>query len=120
MIGQILDFTIQTSSGVISGEDGNRYDFVGAEWKDSVSPSRGMSVDFEVDGNNAASIYRAAGAAAGADLSNILSGEKNKMVAGVLGIVLGWLGIHKFYLVLQPHIHRSGTSSQWLELDSAL
>ena len=23
-------------------------------------------------------------------------------------------------LVLQPHIHRSGTSSQWLELDSAL
>ena len=30
MIGQILDFTIQTSSGVISGEDGNRYDFVGA------------------------------------------------------------------------------------------
>ena len=25
-----------------------------------------------------------------------------------------------FSLVLQPHIHRSGTSSQWLELDSAL
>ena len=25
-----------------------------------------------------------------------------------------------FGLVLQPHIHRSGTSSQWLELDSAL
>ena len=57
-----------------------------------------MRVDFEVDGNNAVSIYRAAGAAAGADFSNIFSGEKNKMVAGVLGIVLGWLGIHKFYL----------------------
>ena len=25
-----------------------------------------------------------------------------------------------FSLVLQPHIHRSGTSSQWVELDSAL
>ena len=98
MNGQILDFTIQTSSGVISGEDGNRYDFVASEWKDSVNPSRGMRVDFEVDGNNAVSIYRAAGAAAGADFSNIFSGEKNKMVAGVLGIVLGWLGIHKFYL----------------------
>ena len=57
MNGQILDFTIQTNSGVISGADGNRYDFVGSEWKDSVSPSRGMSVDFEVDGDNAVSIY---------------------------------------------------------------
>jgi TM2 domain-containing membrane protein YozV len=26
------------------------------------------------------------------------AGAKNKIVAGVLGILLGWLGIHKFYL----------------------
>ena len=25
-------------------------------------------------------------------------GSKNRIVAGVLGILLGWLGIHKFYL----------------------
>jgi TM2 domain-containing membrane protein YozV/RNA polymerase subunit RPABC4/transcription elongation factor Spt4 len=26
------------------------------------------------------------------------AGSKNRIVAGVLGILLGWLGIHKFYL----------------------
>jgi TM2 domain-containing membrane protein YozV/RNA polymerase subunit RPABC4/transcription elongation factor Spt4 len=26
------------------------------------------------------------------------AGAKNKIIAGVLGILLGWLGIHKFYL----------------------
>ncbi len=25
-------------------------------------------------------------------------GEKSKIVAGVLGIVVGWLGVHRFYL----------------------
>ena len=58
MKGQILDFSVQTNSGVISGEDGKRYPFSGAEWKDNKAPARGMAADFDVDASqNAVQIY---------------------------------------------------------------
>ena len=101
MEGRILDYSIQTNSGVISGDDGSRYTFAGADWSDSANPTRGMRVDFQTEGDNAVSIYRALGASGsgeGTDIANILGGEKNKLVAGLLGIFLGWVGAHKFYL----------------------
>jgi len=57
MKGTILDFSIQTNTGIISGEDGKRYSFTGAEWKDSAHPAKGMSVDFEPKENFATGIY---------------------------------------------------------------
>jgi TM2 domain-containing membrane protein YozV len=90
MKGQILDFTIQTNSGLITGSDGNRYEFSGAEWKGSTSPSRGMSVDFEADGKQARAVYLSVGAGT--------PGSKSKVAAGLFGILLGGIGIHKFYL----------------------
>ena len=104
MEGRILDYSIQTNSGVITGDDGNRYTFAGADWNESASPTRGMRVDFQTEGDNAVSIYRALGASGsgeGTDIANILGGEKNKLVAGLLGIFLGWVGVHKFYLGFQ-------------------
>ncbi len=97
-----MNFSIQTNSGIIRGDDGNRYQFAGSEWKDTVNPNRGMQVDFEVAGEDAVGIYRApgSGGGVGADLSNLLSGEKNRVVAGVLALVLGWVGAHKWYLGL--------------------
>jgi TM2 domain-containing membrane protein YozV len=93
MKGHILDFSVQTNSGVISGEDGTRYTFAGSEWNGDTAPVRGMWVDFDVQDNNAIAVYRAiAGAGSG------VSGSKNKTAAGLLAIFLGWLGIHKFYL----------------------
>ena len=63
MKGTVLDFSIQTNSGVISGDDNNRYNFTGQEWKDSSSPIRGTKVDFDIDSNSkqALSIYLAFG-----------------------------------------------------------
>ena len=99
MNGQVLDYTTQTNSGIISGDDGSRYNFIGSEWKETVNPSRGMRVDFESQGDNAVSIYRLVGASTpGGSISDAFSGEKNKLVAGLLGIFLGWIGAHKFYL----------------------
>ena len=101
MQGQILDYSIQTSEGVISGEDGRRYTFAGSGWSDSTPPTRGMRVDFEVQGTDAVGVYRAlGGAGGGVDLSTMFSssGAKSRVVAGVLAIVLGYLGVHKFYL----------------------
>jgi len=89
MKGQILDYSIQEGAGYISGQDGQRYQFRGAEWKGSQSPRRGMTVDFAVEGAEAKAVFITAGAGA--------SG-KNKVAAGLLAIFLGGLGIHKFYL----------------------
>lgn len=92
MKGQVLDFSVQSNSGIISGSDGSRYTFVGAEWKDDRVPARGMSVDFEANGSQATAVYRVAGA------SGTGSESKNKVAAGLLAIFLGGFGIHKFYL----------------------
>lgn len=90
MKGQILDFTVQTNSGLITGSEGNRYEFTGADWKGATPPHRGMSVDFEPDGKTARAVYMSVGTA--------MPGSKSKVAAGLFGILLGGLGIHKFYL----------------------
>jgi hypothetical protein len=57
MKGTILDFSIQTNTGIVSGDDGKRYSFAGAEWKDSAHPAKGMTVDFEPKENLATGVY---------------------------------------------------------------
>ena len=51
MKGYILDYSVQSNRGIISGDDSQRYDFNGAEWMDSEPPRRGMQVDFDAVGN---------------------------------------------------------------------
>ena len=57
MKGQILDYSIQTNTGAISGDDNNRYTFTGAELRITGPPRRGLRVDFDPDGNVATAIY---------------------------------------------------------------
>ncbi|MGB9192138.1 DUF805 domain-containing protein [Acinetobacter sp.] len=58
MKGTILDFSIQSNTGIISGDDQNRYHFTGAEWRGQRPPSPGEHVDFAVDNaGNASQIY---------------------------------------------------------------
>ena len=61
MKGIILDFTIQTNSGIISGDDNNRYRFSGAEWKDLKLPKKGQRVDFGINEGEAIEIYLTSG-----------------------------------------------------------
>lgn len=100
MKGYILDYSVQSNSGIISGDDNQRYSFNGAEWLDSEPPRRGMQVDFDAVGNQAAQIYVAIGAGTpytyGSGTSTRYS--KSKVAAGLLAIFLGGLGIHKFYI----------------------
>jgi TM2 domain-containing membrane protein YozV len=92
MKGQVLEYTVQSNTGIISGADGTRYTFLISEWKGDTPPARGVSVDFDIQGNNAVAIFKAIGSSSG------LPGSKNKLVAGLLAILLGGFGIHKFYL----------------------
>ncbi len=93
MKGKILDFSIQSNSGIITGDDGNRYNFSGSEWKSETPPTTGLRVDFEAEEKLALGIYVIQN-----DLKPTIKKTKDKLVAGLLAIFLGWLGIHKFYL----------------------
>jgi uncharacterized membrane protein YhaH (DUF805 family) len=57
MKGKILDYSIQNSSGIISGEDGNRYKFSNSEWKSDKAPKANQKVDFEAEDTIAKQIY---------------------------------------------------------------
>jgi len=93
MKGEVLNFSIQTNSGVISGADGQRYTFDGSNWREAAPPARGVAVDFQPQGTVALDIYRALGGTSAQG-----GGDKNKTTAGLLAILLGAFGVHKFYL----------------------
>ncbi len=89
MRGKVLSFN--GSTGLISGDDGQRYTFSASDLMgDGAYVPAGSTVDFEGEGGVATSIYVIAAA----------YGEKNKWVAVVLAcpFLLGMAGLHKFYL----------------------
>ncbi|MFN3668523.1 MAG: NINE protein [Brevundimonas sp.] len=93
MRGKVLSYDDYTGSGLISGDDGVRYAFTrGGLMGGAREALAGQQVDFEVADGAAANIYITSGAPLN------LSGDKNRIVAAILALVLGWLGIHKFYL----------------------
>lgn len=57
MKGNILGFDADTNTGAISGYDGQRYDFVTAEWHGTGRPRRGDVVDFQAIDQRATEIY---------------------------------------------------------------
>ena len=94
MRGQVLGFDYRTGLGEISGDDGQRYKFVGTEWRPQSQPKPGEKVDFEPGADEARAIYSLRPASPFASSQ----GEPNKLAAGLLALFLGTLGIHKFYL----------------------
>lgn len=74
--GKVLDYNIANSYGLISGDDGIRYNFVGAEWRtQGVMPVNGVRVEFLTSGASATAIYVVSGSSAG--LSGGSSGSKS-------------------------------------------
>lgn len=97
MKGQVLTYDPLKAEGLISAEDGSRYGFAGSEWKGAAHQLRtGAQIDFSPDGSNALAIYAVGGSTTG---TVAISGEqKSPIVAGLLALFLGGLGVHKFYL----------------------
>ncbi|SFI13452.1 TM2 domain-containing membrane protein YozV [Pseudomonas guineae] len=88
MKGKILDFNSNNRTGVISADDGNRYNFDMSQWKGSVLPKSGAKVDFSVNEGAAADIYQ----------DQAASGSSKKIPAAILAFFLGAFGAHKFFL----------------------
>jgi len=57
MKGNVLGFDPDTNTGAISGYDGQRYDFVTAEWRGAGRPRRGDVVDFQAVDQRATEIF---------------------------------------------------------------
>jgi TM2 domain-containing membrane protein YozV len=92
MRGTILHFSIQKNQGQIAGNDGKRYQFSGADWNLSNPPSQGTPVDFDVEGNQAVSIYE------DPTSPKYLKTPKSRRWAAGLAILGGGLGFQFFYL----------------------
>lgn len=93
MRGKVLSYDDDIGSGLISGDDGVRYAFTrGGLMGGARQAFPGSTVDFEIANGVATNIYIISGAPLN------LSGDKNRIVAALLAVFLGSLGIHKFYL----------------------
>jgi TM2 domain-containing membrane protein YozV len=93
MRGKVLSYSDLDGLGLISGDDGARYDFVRGGLQNGlrfVQP--GKDVDFQIDGTRAINIYVVGPPTVGQ------VGDKNKLAAALLALFLGHWGVHKFYL----------------------
>ena len=89
MKGKILDFNEENRTGVISGDDGNRYNFEIGQWKTDVLPKVSDEVDFSENDGTAEAIYL---------MRNPSNASSKKVAAALFAFFLGAFGAHKFYL----------------------
>lgn len=88
MKGSILEFNLQRSEGVISGDDGRRYAFVTSDWKADGVPHAGQKVDFVTgEGAEARDIYVATASPGGSDQ---MSGSMKKAIIAIICAVLAF------------------------------
>ena len=101
MTGQVLDYSIQTNEGVISGDDHQRYRFAGADWPGASAPAPGQLVDFDIaDDNRAVSIYLVQPQSSPQTYQSSAAapaGERKQRNTAMMLALFGF-GIHKFYL----------------------
>lgn len=99
MRGTIINYDARTGEGLISGDDNQRYSFKGINVKSDFNlVCQGAPVDFDVQGNEAFSIFAISGQSGSGLNIGGTPGNKSRVVACLLAIFLGSLGIHKFYL----------------------
>lgn len=57
MKGTVLEFNSDERSGLVSGEDGQRYTLTGDDWRGQTLPKSGTKVDFTIEDGEAKSVY---------------------------------------------------------------
>ena len=98
MRGQVLGVDTRTGDGIVAGEDGHRYAFRPLDWASRGDPAVGLYVDFEVEGSRALSIFPVPTAPTATAPRPIPGNDRNRYVAAAIALLIGWLGIHRFYL----------------------
>lgn len=102
MRGQILGVDARTGDGLVAGDDGRRYAFRPEDWAHRGEPAIGLQVDFETDAHRARSLFPVPGAAhlpaVPSSSPAAVRTDRNKLIAALLALFLGPLGVHRFYL----------------------
>lgn len=99
MRGRVLSWQDLEGTGLIGGDDGQRYSFVRGDLQNGVrTVPQGAEVDFETSEAGQAQRVFALGQGAPTQGGGAYSGDKNRVTAALLAVFLGWLGAHKFYL----------------------
>jgi len=81
--GKVLDFNLAQSSGLISGDDGIRYNFSSAEWRSQGTlPTSGVRVEFVSLGAIASAVYAVASAQPVGQPSGHGAGRRNPIYDG--------------------------------------
>lgn len=114
MEGVVLDFSLNTRTGLARCTQGNRYEFSIDEWKSSDLPKAGDRIDFQCIGDQAHEVYRTHTsnnspyqapnqplAAGQAPITNALA--VISMIAGILGLFF----FGSLIAVICGHISRS-------------
>ncbi|WP_345980261.1 DUF4190 domain-containing protein [Sulfurimonas sp. HSL3-2] len=115
MRGKILDYTIQTGSGVISADDGQRYNFQASQWKtQNVHPAKNVVVDFTVEEGNAVEIYVIEQQQSKYDNTSVQTQETSvaaiiSMIFGIGGLFFDWwfFAIPSVIAIITGHVARS-------------
>ena len=102
MRGQVLGVDTRTGDGIVTGDDGRRYSFKPLDWAARGEPAVGMEVDFETHESRALSIFPVPGASPPPVVASRPRPEpdldRNRYIAALVAFLVGWLGIHRFYL----------------------
>ena len=92
MQGQITKYHKEHQRGYIaSGQD--TYIFSSKDWTEDFMPYSGCLVEFDYEDKKLSNV-----SLLGEYKGPIGEPVKSKMIAGILGILLGWAGAHRFYL----------------------
>jgi len=92
MIGHIESYDEELQTGAIKCEE-DFFEFHIDDWESDVSPKVGDDVDFMPEEDGSATSV----GPVGAYLQDIRA-VKNHYIAGALGLILGLVGMHRFYL----------------------
>lgn len=126
MTGVILDYSLQDSSGIISGDNGNRYKFTNAQWKSTNKmPEKNTKVDFEGNEDGEALNIYALEQTQQLQQNIVVNGVSNSSAAivsfvfGLVGIFSSWwlFGIPSIVAIITGHIARSNIKASEGKLD---
>lgn len=125
MKGKILDYNLQKGSGIISGDDGKRYDFVNAQWKSSTThPNKDLHVDFTISETQAIDIYPIDAQTTTTQTTIIQARQTSglaitSMIFGILGFLSSWwlLAIPSIIAIITGHIARSSIKNSQGKLE---
>ncbi len=91
MIGHLESYNKDVQTGVIKA-DGKFFEFYIDVWTSETPPKTGDDVDFLIENGVVTDV-----GLVGAYVKDIRP-VKWRLLAGILSLLLGWLGIHRFYL----------------------